>query len=89
MLITNLKDYSINVKKYFDLSQCVSLEKVSKYFFPEENIVFHDALTDAKMLQRIYALIEKGEIDIRLSTLEKLAIGLEIDLYELLDFNNN
>lgn len=36
-----------------------------------------------------YPLIEKGEIDIRLSTLEKLAIGLEIDLYELLDFNNN
>ena len=57
--------------------------------------IIGEKIAQGYLLKNGYEIIEtnfytkKGEIDIRLSTLEKLAIGLEIDLYELLDFNNN
>lgn len=61
IIITNLKDYSIVVKEYFGLDQRISLKKVIKYFYPKEEFIFHNALSDAEALRKIYFSVEKNK----------------------------
>ena len=58
----SLIDYSTTVKEHFGLIKRVSLKKVFNYFCLSDNdIVEHNALSDAKMLFEIYKKINEGE----------------------------
>lgn len=54
MIAANLTDVSELVKSHFRLAMPPSLKKVMAYYFPEDEHVCHDALSDAEMLKDVY-----------------------------------
>ena len=58
LILTNLTDYSKVVKKHFELSKSIALKKVMNYYYPNDEHVSHNALSDAEMLYYIYKSVE-------------------------------
>lgn len=61
LIAMNLKDYSMTVKAHFGLINCIALKKVMNYFYPEDEHTWHNALSDAEMLYKVYLGVESEE----------------------------
>ena len=61
ILAMKLIDYSGVVKDHFGLINNISLKKVMHYFYPSEEVEWHNALADAEMLCKVYTKINEGE----------------------------
>jgi DNA polymerase III epsilon subunit-like protein len=61
MIAANLTDVSELVKEHFRLEKVPSLKKVMAYYFPEDEHVCHDALSDAEMLCAVYKAMMNEE----------------------------
>lgn len=58
LIISNLINYSDNIKERFSLIKPISLKKLMDYFYPEDETLWHHALNDAKMLHMVYQAVE-------------------------------
>jgi DNA polymerase III epsilon subunit-like protein len=66
LIAANLTDFAKIVEGHFKLQHAPSMKKVMEYYYPNDDHVCHDALSDAEMLCDVYkALIE-----------EKVVIGI-------------
>jgi DNA polymerase III epsilon subunit-like protein len=63
LIIHNLRDYSVDVKNHFGLYTHIALKKVMDYYYPNDEHVCHNALSDAEMLYYVYLGVE-GEKEI-------------------------
>lgn len=59
LIAANLTDVSELVKSHFRLAMPPSLKKVMAYYFPEDEHICHDALSDAEMLRAVYTAMMK------------------------------
>jgi DNA polymerase III epsilon subunit-like protein len=63
MIAANLTDVSELVKEHFRLEKVPSLKKVMAYYFPKDEHICHDALSDAEMLRAVYdAMLNEEKI---------------------------
>ena len=64
MIVANLTDATEIVKEHFRLEKAPSLKKVMEYYFPKDEHICHDALSDAEMLRAVYfALMNETKIN--------------------------
>ena len=59
--MSNLINYSDVIKEKFGLIKPISLKKIMEYFYPEDEIKWHHALNDAKMLHMVYTAVESEQ----------------------------
>lgn len=61
LIAANLTDVSDLVKSHFRLEMSPSLKKVMAYYFPDDEHICHDALSDAEMLRSVYEAMMSEE----------------------------
>lgn len=63
LMAANITDVTRLVELHFRLSKVPSLKKVTEYYFPGDEHICHDALSDAEMLCAVYkAMVEEKEV---------------------------